>query len=90
MVLSSVQQRALALLREGVSTGEVAEQLGLPRTTVWRWQNELVEFADTRDAPTPEPSGWIEGPLTRQDLLRIGAPIMLLALTALFFYLGYC
>ena len=90
MALSPMQERALALLREGVSTGEVAQQLGLPRTAVWRWQNELPEFGETLEAPEAEPSGWIEGPLTRNDLLRIGAPIVLFALTALFFYLGYC
>ena len=86
MALTNEQQRALELLRQGISTGQVAERLGLPRPTVWRWQHELAEFAGTAtaaDGAAPR------APLTFRDVVRVAAPLVLALLAALFFYLGY-
>jgi transposase-like protein len=86
MALTNEQERALGLLRQGLSTAEVAERLGLPRPTVWRWQHELPEFAGT--VPV-EHGGESRGPLTLRDVVRIAMPVLIALLAALFFYLGY-
>ncbi|HVJ17522.1 MAG TPA: helix-turn-helix domain-containing protein [Polyangiaceae bacterium] len=84
MALTKEQERALALLQQGLTTAEVAERLGLPRPTVWRWQNELAEFAAT--APTASET---RGKLTLREVVRIAVTLLIIVLTALFFYLGY-
>ncbi len=89
MALTGDQERALALLREGWSTAEVAERIGLPRPVVWGWQNELDEFRDTLEPARSDESGLFRGPFSRQDKIRIAVPVLVVLLTALFFYLGY-
>jgi len=86
MALTNEQARALGLLGEGLSTAQVAERLGLPRPTVWRWQHELPEFAGTVPAAD---GGEARGPLTLRDVVRIAMPLLIALLAALFFYLGY-
>lgn len=85
MALTNEQERALELLREGLSTAQVAERLRLPRPTVWRWQHELPEFEGTA-AVTASAA---RDPLTFRDVARIAAPVLVILLAALFFYLGY-
>jgi hypothetical protein len=86
MALTEEQQRALGLLREGLSTAQVAERLRLPRPTVWRWQHELPEFAGSIPAGGADEE---RPPLTFRDIVRIAAPLLLLLLAGLFFYYGY-
>lgn len=86
MALTNEQERALGLLREGLSTAQVAERLKLPRPTVWRWQNELPEFASSVPAAA---AGQRRVRLSFRDVVRIAAPVLLLLLAGLFFYYGY-
>lgn len=86
MALTNEQERALELLRQGMSTAQVAERLGLPRPSVWRWQHELSEFSGT--VPAAGGAGG-RAPLTLRDVVRIAMPLLLLLLAALCFYLGY-
>ena len=85
MALTNEQERALELLRQGLTTAVAAERLGLPRPTLWRWQQELPEFAETLVADEdPERDA-----LTFRDVVRIAMPVLAIVLAALFFYLGY-
>jgi len=86
MALTNEQERALGLLRQGLTTAEVAERTGLPRPTVWRWQNELPEFAQTVARAGAADA---ESPMQLRDVVRIAAPVLIVLLAALFFYLGY-
>ena len=86
MALTKEQARALGLFAEGCSTAQVAERLGLPRPTVWRWQQELPEFAGTVPAVD---GGETRAPLTFRDAMRIAMPLLVVLLAVLFFYLGY-
>lgn len=85
MALTNEQERALGMLRDGVSTAQVAERLRLPRPTVWRWQHELPEFEGT---VTATGAGQGRAPLAFRDVVRIAMPVLLLLLSALFFYLS--
>jgi transposase len=87
MALTNEQQRALTLLRQGLSTAQVAERLGLARPTVWRWQNELHEFAGTLPAVEANGPAWPR--LSAREVLRIALALLVVLLAALFFYLGY-
>jgi hypothetical protein len=89
MALTVDQQRALALLREGWTTAEVAKRTGLPRPVVWGWQNELEEFRDTLEPARSDNSGFFHGPFSREDKIRIAVPLLVVLLTAFFLYLGY-
>lgn len=42
--LTPQQHRALDLLATGTRTTDVATDLGIDRTTLWRWQSESAEF----------------------------------------------
>jgi hypothetical protein len=86
MALTPEQKQALRLLREGLSTAQVADRLQLQRPTLWRWQHELPEFLETLPAAEATSS---HTPLTWRDGVRIAAPLLLLLLAGLFFYLGY-
>jgi hypothetical protein len=86
MALTKEQAQALGLLAEGLSTAQVAERLRLPRPTVWRWQQELPEFAGTIPAVDSRET---RAPLTLRDAVRIAVPLLVVLLAALFFYLGY-
>jgi hypothetical protein len=88
MALTGDQARALELLRQGWSTAEVAERMGLPRPVVWAWQNELEEFRHTLE-PARNEEGLFRGPFSREDKVRIVVPLLVVLLTAFFFYLGY-
>ena len=87
MALTNEQERALTLFRQGLSTAQVAERLGLSRPSVWRWQNELPEFAGT--LPASEIEGPVRAPLRLSELLRIALALLIVLLAALFVYLGY-
>ncbi len=85
VALTEQQQRAQQLLNDGMSTAQVAERLGVPRPTVWRWQNELPELASSTPTAGAEPG---RDPFTFRDMVRIAAPIVLLLLAGLLFYYG--
>ncbi len=87
--LTPDQARALTLLQQGQSTADVAQQLGLPRPTVWRWQHELPQFAGTVEATERGLAASRQRALTRQEKLRIGLTLVVVLLAALFLYLGY-
>ena len=87
--LTPDQERALELLREGRSTAEVAELLGIPRPTVWQWQNELRDFVELERAMS-ETKTPTRAPLRREDMIRIALPFIVVVSAAFFFYLGYC
>ncbi|HEY6556953.1 MAG TPA: helix-turn-helix domain-containing protein [Polyangiaceae bacterium] len=89
MPLTGDQERALALLREGWSTAEVAERIGLPRPVVWGWQKQMVEFRDTLAHARRDDSALFRGPFSREDKIRIAVPVLVVLISAFLFYLGY-
>jgi hypothetical protein len=84
MALTRQQENALELFREGRSTAEVAEALGVPRPTVWRWQSELPEFTETRDTSAARPRPW-----TWRETVRVVAAVTAVVLAALGLWLAY-
>ena len=84
MALTPQQERGLALFHAGRSTAEVAEALGVPRPTVWRWQQDLPEFADTLRG-----SGEPRCPWTWRETARVAGAVAAVLLAALFLWLSY-
>jgi transposase-like protein len=87
--LTPDQARALALLEQGHPTAEVAQRLGLPRPTIWRWQQELPQFAGTLGEQEAAPPAARRPALTRHEKLRVVVTVLIVLLALLFLYLGY-
>jgi Homeodomain-like domain len=84
MALTREQEKGLALFRAGRSTAEVAEALGVPRPTVWRWQQELPEFIETLRGRSERDRPW-----TWRETVRVASAVAAVLLAALFLWLSY-